>query len=61
MIDNFGFPPIILCEDEKMTSTTKERLYVDSNINIRRIFTEKKHFTMKQQGDSDEIEEIDEL
>lgn len=61
MIDNFGFPPIILCEDENMKPTTKERLYVDSNINIRRIFTEKKHFTMKQQGDSDEIEEIDEL
>lgn len=61
MIDNFGFPPIILCEDEKIESTTKERLYVDSNINIRRIFTEKKKFTMKQHYDSDEIEEINEL
>ena len=61
MIDNFGFPPIILCEDEKIKPTTNERLYFDSNINIRRIFTEKKQFTMKQNVELDDIEEINEL
>ena len=61
MIDNFGFPPIILCDNEKIEPSAKERLYFDSNINIRRIFTEKKQFTMKQPSEYEVVEEIDEL
>jgi hypothetical protein len=61
MIDNFGFPPIILCEGDKVKTTSQERLYSDSNINIRRIFTEKKKFVIKEVSESEDIEEINEL
>jgi hypothetical protein len=65
MIDNFGFPPIIFCEDdinkEKLKDSSKERLYFDPDIKIRRIFTVNKQFEIKPKKVEDNMEEIDDL
>jgi hypothetical protein len=63
MIDNFGFPPIILCENElnkDVKETSKERLFSDSDIKIRRIFAVNKTFEIKEANNTDDdIEEIE--
>ena len=63
MIDNFGFPPIILCESEinkDIKETSKERLFSDSDIKIRRIFAVNKKFDIKEANKTnDEIEEVE--
>jgi hypothetical protein len=63
MIDNFGFPPIILCESElnkDIKETSKERLFSDSDIKMRRIFAVNKTFLIKETNKSeDEIQEMD--
>jgi hypothetical protein len=63
MIDNFGFPPIILCENEldnNIKETSKERLFSDSDIKIRRIFAINKTFEIKEANNTDDdIEEAE--
>jgi len=57
MIDNFGFPPIILCESDlnkDIKDTNKERLFSDSDIKIRRIFAVNKTFEIKQNNNTDD-------
>jgi hypothetical protein len=62
MIDNFGFPPIILCEsnlNKDIKETSKERLF-SNDIKIRRIFAVNKSFEIKETNKSEEeIEEMD--
>lgn len=63
MIDNFGFPPIILCENElnkNIKEPSKERLFVN-DITIRKIFTTQRKFNIKEQNnlDDDDMEEVD--
>ena len=63
MIDNFGFPPIILCENKlnkDIKNTSKERLFSDSDIKIRRIFAVNKTFEIKETNNTDDdIEEVE--
>jgi len=57
MIDNFGFPPIILCEgdiNKDIKDTNKERLFSDSDIKIRRIFAVNKTFEIKEVNNTDD-------
>ena len=61
MIDNFGFPPIILCENElnkDIKEPSKERLFSDPDIKIRRIFAVNKKFEIKQQNNPDDDMEV---